>query len=46
MLYTKYKSSGPCSLRQEYFLKLHFENLFFDPLTYLCNQLEPFEQFW
>jgi len=28
------------------FEKLHFENLFFDPMTYLCNQSEPFEQLW
>jgi len=38
MLYTKYESSGPCSFRQEDFLKLHFENLLFDLVTYLCNQ--------
>jgi len=39
MLYTKYESSGPCSFRQEDFLQLHFENLFFDPVTYLlCMQ--------
>ena len=44
MLYTKYESSGPRSFRQEDFLKLHFENLFFDPVTYLSNQLEWFEQ--
>jgi len=44
MLYSKYESSGHCSLRQEDFRKLHFENLFFDPVTYLCNQLEQFEQ--
>ena len=48
MLYTKYESSRPCtcSFRQEDFLKLHFKNLFFDPVTYLSNQSEPFEQFW
>ena len=46
MLYIKYKSSGPCSFRQEEFWKLHFENIIFDPVTYLCNQLEPFKQFW
>jgi len=40
MLYTKYESSGHCSFRQEDFFKLHFENLFFEPVTYLCNQLE------
>jgi len=44
MLYTKYESSGPCSFRQEDFFKLHFENLLFDPVTYICNQLERFEQ--
>jgi len=37
MLYTKYESPGPCSFRQEDFWQLHFENLFFDPVTYLCN---------
>jgi len=31
MLYTKYKSSGPCSFRGEDFWKLHFENLFMQP---------------
>jgi len=46
MLYTKYESSGPCSFRREDFFKLHFENLFIDPVTYLCNQLERFEQLW
>jgi len=24
---------------------LHFKNLFFDTVTYLCNQSEPFEIF-
>jgi len=46
MLYIKYESSGPCSFRQEEFRKLHFENLIFDPVTYFCNQSEPFEYFW
>jgi len=45
-LYTKYESSGPCSFRQEDFWKLQFENLFFDPVIYFCNQLEQFEQLW
>jgi len=45
-LYTKYKSSGPCSFRQEDFFKLQFEDLFIDPVTYLSNQSEPFKQFW
>jgi len=44
MLYTKYESSGPCSFGQQDFLILHFENIFCDPVTYLCNQLERFEQ--
>ena len=38
--------SGPCSFGQEDFWKLYFENLSFDPVTYLCNQLERFEQLW
>jgi len=46
MLYTKYETSGPCCFRQEDFRKLHLKNLFIDPKTYLCNQSEPFEQFW
>ena len=46
MLYIKYESTGPCTFRQEDFWKLHFENLYFDPVTYLCNQSEPFEQLW
>jgi len=44
MLYIIYESFGPCSLRQEDVFKLHLENLFVDPVTYLCNQLERFEQ--
>ena len=43
MLYTKYESFRPWSFRQEDFLKFHFKNLFIDPVTYLCNQPEPFE---
>ena len=45
MLYTKYESSGPCSFRQEDFLKLHIENQFFDPMTTYatnCNGLNNF----
>jgi len=45
MLYTKYESSGPCTFRKEDLLKMHFENLIFNPVTYLCNQSEPFEYF-
>jgi len=33
MLDIKYESPGPCSFRREDFWKLHFENLFFDPVT-------------
>ena len=43
MLYSKYESSGPFSFRQEDFWKLHFENLLFDHVTYVCNQSELFE---
>ena len=32
----KYESSGRLSFRQD-FWKLHFKNLFCDPVTYLCN---------
>jgi len=46
LLYTKYESSGPCSFRQENYGKFHFKNLFFYPVTYFCNQSEPFKQFW
>jgi len=46
MLYIKYESCGPCSFRQEDVWKLHFENLMFDPVTYLCNQVERYEQLW
>ena len=46
MLYIKYESTGPCSFRQEDFLKFLKKNLFIDPVTYLCNQLERFEQIW
>jgi len=28
------------------FGKFHFEILFFDPVTYICNQSKPFEKFW
>jgi len=43
MLYTKYESSGPYCFEQD-FWKLHFKNLFFDPVTYKCNQLEWFKR--
>ena len=44
--FVTHESSGPCSFGQEDFWKLHFENLLFDPVTYLCNQLEQFELLW
>jgi len=37
--------SGPYSFRQD-FRKLHFKNLFCDPVTFLGTESEPFEQFW
>jgi len=46
ILYTKYESSEPSSFKQEDFLKLHFKNIFIDPVTYLLNQSKPFTQFW
>ena len=45
MLHIKYESTGPRSFRQEDFWKFNFKTYFFDPVTYLCNQLERFEQF-
>jgi len=45
MLYTKFESSGPCSFRQD-LKNMPIEDLFFDPVTYLSNQSELFEQFW
>ena len=39
------KALGIVVLDKKIFLKLHFENLFFDPVTYLYNQSEPFERF-
>ena len=44
MLYTKYKSSGPCSFGQEEFWNT-ISKTNFDPVTYLCNQLEWFNNF-
>jgi len=43
--YNKYESYGPCSFGQEDLWKLHIEKPSFYPVTYLCNQLEQFEQF-
>jgi len=38
--------AGHRNFGQEAFQKLHFESIFFDPVTYLCNQLDRFEQLW
>jgi len=46
MLYTKYESFGPLKFQTRRFFKIAFLRPIFDPLTYLCNQLEPLEQFW
>jgi len=43
MLYAKYESSGPCSFRQRYFWKLHFENLFFWPRDLF---MQPIRTIW
>ena len=40
MLYNKYESSWPCSFREEDFWKLPFENLFFDPVTYIGKPIK------
>ena len=37
MLYTWYESSGSCSIGQEEFWKLHFENLFVLPCDLLMQ---------
>ena len=34
---------GPYNFGQEDLRISHFENLIFDPVTYLCNQSKPFE---
>ena len=39
------KALGLVVLDKKIFEKLPFENLCFDPMTYLCNQSEPFEHF-
>ena len=46
MLYTKYEYSGPCSFRQEEVFKIAFWKPIFDPVTYLCKQLERLEHIW
>jgi len=40
------KALGLVVSDKKIFLKLPFENLFIDPVTYLCNQLQRFEQLW
>ena len=39
------KALGLVVSDKKIFWKLHFENLIVDPMTYLRNQSEPFEQF-
>ena len=46
MFYTKYESTVPLSVRLEDFWNMHFEHLFLDHVTYLCNKSKQFEQFW
>ena len=43
MLYIKYNALGLVVLDKKIF-EFHFENLFIDSVTYLCNQPERFEQ--
>jgi len=43
--WAKNERSRSCSLRQD-FRKFYFKNIFFDPMTYLSNQLKRFEQLW
>jgi len=38
--------SGPCRFRQEDFFENCILKTLFYPITYLCNQLERFEQLW
>jgi len=37
MLYINYENSGPCCFRHEDFLKLHFENLISNLVTYFWS---------
>jgi len=37
------KALGLVVSEEKIFEKLPFVNLFFDPMTYICNQSEPFE---
>ena len=43
-LHTKYQRPGLPGFRQEDFFQL--KNLFFAPVTWICNGPELFEQFW
>jgi len=48
LLYIKHKKALGLVVSdksREDFCKLHYQNLFFDPVTYLCNQSEPFGPF-
>ena len=44
MIYTKYESSSVWD--KNIFENCILKTYFFDPVTYLCNKSEPFEQFW
>ena len=46
MLHTKYQSSRPCGFREGDFESFHLENLFLASVTWICNGLEPFGQFF
>jgi len=40
------KTLGLVPLDKKIFENCILKNLIFDPVNYLCNQSEPFEQFW
>ena len=44
MLYIKYEALGLVVSDKKIFESVILKNLFIDPVTYLCNQLERFEQ--
>jgi len=46
MLYIKYESSGLVLSDKNIFENCIMKTYFFDPVTYLCDQSEPFEQVW
>jgi len=46
MLYSKFKGSGHCDSKEKIFENFIFSTPFLTPVTYLCNELKPFEQYW